>query len=145
MIRSQPITRAAFIEVVESYIGTPVAHRGRVPHVGLDCVGLIIAACRELGMVIPEPSPYGRLPDADTLRAGLRPYCTEMPGTMRVPGDILQVYAGRQPRHVVVYTGQNECGQHIVVHAWGKNSRVQRALLGQIVAATWSINAMGAR
>lgn len=135
--------RSAFIRLVESYVGTPVVHRGRVPHVGLDCVGVLIAACRELGLEVPEPPPYGKIPDADTLRAGLRPYCTEMPASMRVPGDILQVYAGRQARHVVVFTGLNKCGQQLVVHAWGKNGVVQRALLDSIVAATWSINAMG--
>ena len=131
--------RAAFIRLVESYIGTPIAHRGRLPHVGLDCVGVPIAACRALGMEIAEPPVYGKLPDADTLRYGLGLYCSEMPPDVRVPGDLLQVYAGKQARHVVVYTGRNKHGQDLVVHAWGKNSIVQRAILDERVVACWVI------
>jgi cell wall-associated NlpC family hydrolase len=135
-------SRNAFVRLVESYIGTPVVHRGRLPHIGLDCVGLAIAACRELGMDIPEPSVYGKLPDADVLRAGLSLYCREVLVSSRVPGDLLQVYAGKQARHLVVFTGVNASNQHLVVHAWGKNSIVQRAILDDVVAACWAINGM---
>lgn len=141
-VKKQP-SRSLFIATVESYIGTPVVHRGRVAHRALDCVGLPIAACRAMGMEIEEPPLYGKLPDAATLRVGLLRYCRELPGDQRVPGDILQVFAGKQARHVVVFTGVNKCGQHIVVHAWGKNSRVQRALLDvNIVVAAWAVEGM---
>jgi len=138
----QKVSRNSFVSLVESYIGTPVKHRGRTPHVGLDCVGLVIAACRALGLEVPEPPLYGKLPDADVLRAGLNLYCSERPANDPVPGDLLQVYAGKQARHVVVLTGVNKCGQQLVVHAWGKNSIVQRALLDDRVVACWAINGM---
>lgn len=140
---AQPkLMRSTFVSLVESYIGTPVVHRGRVPHVGLDCVGLPIAACRAMGMVIAEPPAYSKLPDADVLRYGLSLYCREMPASSRVPGDLLQVYAGKQARHVVIYTGVTKQGQDLVVHAWGKNSIVQRALLDDIVVACWIIKGL---
>lgn len=136
------LLRSWFIRLVESYIGTRVVHRGRLPGVGLDCVGVPIAACRALGLEIPEPPTYGKLPDADTLRYGLALYCREMPPEQRVPGDLLQVYAGKQARHVVVYTGVTKHGQHLVVHAWGRNSIVQRAILNDRVLACWVIKGM---
>lgn len=136
------LRRSSFVALVESYIGTPVVHRGRVPHVGLDCVGVPIAACRALGMEVAEPPAYGKLPDADTLRYGLGLYCREMPPETRVPGDLLQVYAGKQARHVVVFTGVTQHGQHLVVHAWGKNSIVQRAILDDTVVACWVIKGL---
>ena len=142
IIPAKKISRNDFVAKVESYIGTPVVHRGRVPHHGLDCVGLAIAACRELGLAVAEPPLYGKLPDADQLRAGLNLYCREMPASTRVPGDLLQVYAGKQARHLVVFTGVAKSGQHLIVHAWGKNSIVQRAILEDIVAACWVVNGM---
>ena len=142
LVPRRKVSRNAFVSLVEGYIGTPVVHRGRIPHIGLDCVGLAIAACRALGMDVPEPPIYGKLPDADVLRAGLNLYCSERPAATRVPGDLLQVYAGKQARHVVVFTGVNSCGQHLVVHAWGKNGVVQRAILDDRVVAAWAINGM---
>ena len=142
MTTTPALLRSQFVSLVESYIGTPVVHHGRVPHVGLDCVGLPIAACRALGMEVLEPPMYGKLPDADTLRYGLGLYCREMLPEMRVPGDLLQVFVGKQARHVVVFTGVNKSRQHLIVHAWGKNSIVQRAILDERVVACWVVNGM---
>ncbi len=142
MIAPPKISRAQFIATVESYIGTPVVHRGRLPHCGLDCVGIPICACRELGFAIEEPPHYGKFPTEDQLAAGLEVYCDQRPPESRVPGDLLQVYAGRQARHVVVFTGLNPFGQHLIVHAWGKNSMVQRAILMDMVRHCWTVRGM---
>jgi len=136
------IKRMEFIEVVNSYIGTPVVHRGRLPHVGLDCVGLPICALRALGMRIDEPPYYGKIPSQAQLTEGLQVYCEQMPPEERVPGDLLQVFAGRQARHVLVYTGRNDFGQQLVVHAWGRNAMVQRAILTDQVLSCWSVRGM---
>lgn len=131
--------REQFLAAVTSFVGTPVQHAGRTPGVGLDCVGVAIAACRRIGMEVDDTRTYDRLPSGDQLRAGLLGYCDEVPVADRIPGDLLQVFFGKQPRHLVVLVGQNECGQDVVVQALGRKAKVRKTLLAARIAACWRI------
>lgn len=50
------------------FVGTPFRHQGRLPGVGLDCLGVVVFAC---GASTHDRREYGRLPDARALRAAL--------------------------------------------------------------------------
>lgn len=50
------------------FVGTPFRHQGRLPGVGLDCLGVVVFAC---GACSDDRRDYGRLPDARALRAAL--------------------------------------------------------------------------
>lgn len=129
------ITRDQFVAAVESLIGTPVKHMGRAPRIGLDCVGVPLAAVRLCGVDAPEPPPYSRRPSEDELSAGLSRYCDKIPIDEVMRGDILQTCVGSVARHVHVVTGTNECGQIMTVHAWLRSRIVQRSMpLGRVVA-----------
>jgi cell wall-associated NlpC family hydrolase len=131
------IPRAQFLDAVLACIGTPVAHMGRVPGGGLDCVGLLWAACRACGLDLPPTQSYGVLPSESQLTAGLLAYCDRCDDL--AAAHAWQVMAGRQARHIVVPVGVNGYGQAEVVHAWGKHSKVRRAVLTDHVAAGWRI------
>lgn len=52
------------VRVAKSYVGTPFHHQGRLPHVGLDCGGLLVAIARELKLPVAYDQPnYRMLPD----------------------------------------------------------------------------------
>lgn len=125
------IQRHEFIAAVESCIGTPVVHTGRTIGEGLDCGGVPWAAARACGLDLAPTRRYVRWPSGDELTAILGDFCD--------PSDIdsahvLQVYVGREPRHVVVPVGNG-----YVVHAWGKHREVKRAILTDRVYAGWRI------
>lgn len=40
---------------VEDLVGVAYAEGGRAPRTGLDCWGVVIEACRRLGLAIPDP------------------------------------------------------------------------------------------
>ena len=63
------ITREDIVRVARSYIGTPYHHMGRTPRVRLDCAGVLICACRELGIYPPDFDipPYSPMPDGKLL------------------------------------------------------------------------------
>ena len=44
---------ADFVAAAEGMIGTPFHHQGKIPGVGLDCVGLIYCAARAAGFRVP--------------------------------------------------------------------------------------------
>jgi cell wall-associated NlpC family hydrolase len=51
-----------------SFVGTPFRHQGRLPGVGLDCLGVVVFAC---GATRDDRRDYGRMPDARALRDAL--------------------------------------------------------------------------
>lgn len=55
------------ITAARAYLGTPHHHQGRVIGVGVDCVGLLCCASRDLGVVLDEGGAYSRRPDGKTL------------------------------------------------------------------------------
>ncbi len=131
------IPRADFIAAVMRCVGTQVGHRGRTIDGALDCVGVPWAACRAVGLDVPDTQDYGIFPGGDELATGLRGYCTATDD--RDAAHIYQVLAGRQARHVVVPVGVDEHGRHMVVHAWGKQRRVELTPLAHTIVTMWRI------
>lgn len=131
------IARADFLAAVRSCIGTEVGHRGRTIGGALDCVGVPWAACRAVGLEVPDTADYGIFPGGDQLSSGLLAYCDQVDELDRA--HILQVFVGRQARHVVVPVETNEAGELRVVHAWGKSRRVELVKLDYTIAHLWRI------
>ena len=129
------IARAEFIRAVRSCIGTEVIHMGRKPGKALDCVGLPWAACNSLGMGLPATMVNNAMPSEADLTAGMSKYCAQVDDG----GHLLQVYIGREARHIVVPVGFNECGQVLVVHAWGYGRKVCEAVFDKPVLHRWNI------
>lgn len=50
------------VDVARTWIGTPYVHQARGPkgpEGGVDCVGLLIGVCREMGLIGPDYDPNG--------------------------------------------------------------------------------------
>ena len=131
------ITRDAFIESVRKCIGTPVVHMGRRCGKALDCVGLPWAACKDAGLELSDTDTYDGLPSGENLTTGLSAFCTQVEDP--AAAHLWQVYHGKQPRHVVVPVGSNECGQPLVVHALGKRRAVIETVFDGAIAVYWRI------
>lgn len=130
------IDRADFLAAVRNCLGTPVVHLGRTPGKALDCVGLPWAACNALGMALPMTQDYGGVPSADDLAEGIASYCDEVENG----GHLWQVFVGQQARHIVIPSRLNECGQQLVIHAWGAGRRrVCETVYNRRVARRWHI------
>lgn len=103
-------TRAAFVETVLSYVGTPFHHQGRLPGVGLDCPGPIICAARHHGLVAPnfDVTAYSRIPDGVTLQAHCETYMDRVQLDDAQPGDvILAGFRNGPPQHLGVIVERN--------------------------------------
>ncbi len=121
------ITRADVVLVARTYINTPFHHRGRTPGVGLDCVGIPICVCRELGTIPPDfdVPPYTPTPDGRSMRAWCDEYLRPVSeGAMR-PGDMLMAIVDKDPQHICVI-GDHIHGGLSIIHASnsGDNPRV---------------------
>jgi cell wall-associated NlpC family hydrolase len=105
------VTRAAFVALVRSYVGTPFHHQGRLPGVGMDCPAPIVCACWHFGLKPREFDVVGypRVPDGVTLQRYCDEHMTRIAPALLQPGDaVLVAWAGGPPQHlgvVVDYPG----------------------------------------
>jgi len=105
-----------FIEVARSYVGTPFLHQGRLPGVGLDCIGVIVCAAHEIGINLIDSTDYDREPNSDKLQSEIQKQLVRV--IMLIPGDILLIAYMRDPRHTAIYTGST------IIHAHNRVDKV---------------------
>jgi hypothetical protein len=93
----------AFAEAAAGFIGAPFSLHGRHRATGLDCVGLVVAALKEIGREVEVPTDYGlRNSSIDRFlpalgRAGFAP-CDQCLAS----GDLLLVQTGPAQFHLLV-------------------------------------------
>lgn len=95
-------TRAEIVAAARSYLGVRWHHQGR-NRAGLDCIGLVIAVAKDLGLSDYDINGYARIPDGKTLRATM---CEQMDVLKRepLPGDVLLFAFQRNPLHTAIVT-----------------------------------------
>ena len=66
------ISRSEIVETARACLGTPFHHQGRMPGVGLDCVGLVVVVAKKLEAAYTDMRAYSMRPDGKTLLEMLR-------------------------------------------------------------------------
>jgi cell wall-associated NlpC family hydrolase len=104
------------LQVAQDAIGTPFLHQGRAAWLGLDCAGLYVHICRELGLLHIDAKGYPRNPYDCQLEKQL----DSQPCLERVsdaaPGDILAMRISKQPQHIGIHAGYID-GHPYIIHA----------------------------
>ena len=118
------VRREEFISAVMSCVKTPVRHMGRTIGVGLDCVGVPIAALAAVGGSQIETGLYSVIPEPAVLRDQLVKHARSVGVEHGQPGDILVALWKGAPRHVIVYVDQDKAGRMRGVHARGQSGVV---------------------
>lgn len=106
------------IAAARGCVGTPFHHQGRVPLVGLDCIGLVIVALRAAGLEVQDRTDYGRLPEPEALRQALAAHgavAVEAP----VAGAVVLFAICGMPSHVALCS---DAGR--MIHAYAPVGRV---------------------
>lgn len=113
-------TAAEVIACARLYIGVRYQHQGR-NRAGLDCLGLVVRVCHDLGLSSFDSRAYGRLPNGDQMRAALREQCTEVDGEPRL-GLVALMRFATEPQHVGLV------GDHVggvsLIHALAASRKV---------------------
>ena len=105
-------------------LGTPFHHQGRTPHVGLDCIGLIVVALRANGVAVRDRTDYDRRPDGTSLIAALESHGAVAVTTIKA-GDILVFRYDRQPQHVALATAPDS-----MIHSFAPAGSVVETTIG---------------
>lgn len=125
---------AAFIAAARSMVGTPYRHQGRLPGVGLDCIGLPFAAAWEVGLVdrSVDVRDYPSRPDGHSLIAhcdlllDLKKRGRPLQADLEL-GDLLVMRWDKDPQHFGIVADYPK-GGFSLIHAMavlaGKRGRV---------------------
>jgi len=120
------IERAAWVATLLEYERTPYAHQGRLPGVGLDCIGPLICGAKAHGLVHAgfDISDYPRQPDG-SLQPYLDAHLIRKPRAELGIGDVvLNGFRTLPPQHIAVIVGER-WGEWEMLHA---NSIVGRVI-----------------
>jgi len=104
------ILASNIVEEARTWVGVPFRHQGRSRQ-GIDCIGLPIMICRELGLLPKdfETSTYGRLPTGEMIdRLGEQCIASDVV----VPGSLIVIAWTKTAAHVGICTGAN------MIHAY---------------------------
>ncbi len=114
----------AVIAAARACLGTPFHHQGRLPGVGLDCIGLVIVAARAAGLEVNDRADYAPRPDGAALVAAIEAHGARRVEAIRA-GDILVFRYGALPQHVALATSATT-----MIHAFAPARRVVETALG---------------
>lgn len=112
------ITRSQIIETARSFVGTPYHHQGRLPGVGMDCVGMIVCVARALNLAVEDYTRYSANPDGsllDRVEASL----VRIPTELAIAGDVVMFYIQQPtlPQHLAILSDVG------MIHAFDGGSR----------------------
>lgn len=108
-----------FLGEVEALRGTPFVHQGRVPGVGIDCVGVGIVPALRCGLMpgFADLTCYPRDPTGQ-LRQVLDTYLVEVPLDARRAGDVLVFAWSAHDQHIGILLANGR-----VMHSWNIGAR----------------------
>ncbi len=139
-IKAQEIVTQA-----RTWLGTKYHHQGRLKKStkgagGVDCIGLIVGVCKELGIQdgagIPiseyDQTGYALYPEGKRLEQAVLKHLRLVPAEKMRPGDILLFKIFKEPQHVGLVSDYVDGGFGII-HC---NSR-SGAVVEHVLSDTW--------
>jgi cell wall-associated NlpC family hydrolase len=105
------------IATARNYLGTPYHHLGRVKGIGIDCLGLIICVCRDLGLPYRDRPTYSRYATGVNLFAEFEEQCQP---SVRGEGKILIFAMRKVANHCGIEATLG--GEPSVIHALGPSA-----------------------
>lgn len=115
------VSRVAIVDAAREMLGTSFVHQGRLPGVGVDCVGLLVCVARRLGIPHRDDPTYTRRPRISRLKEALAHSMVEVPIDAAGAGDALVM----RPAHVGLITPDG------MIHAHQDVGKVQEHALNE--------------
>lgn len=108
------------IEAARKYLGVPFRHQGRTPPLALDCAGLFVQVCRDIGLPVDDEQGYGVNPHKGLLEQSIerQPFLVRVPKEQMKAGDILLMRFNTDPQHIAIHAGET------MIHAYSHAGKV---------------------
>lgn len=123
------MNRTKIIEAARELIGTPWAHQGRMPGVGIDCAGVIVHILKRKGISY-DVAGYSYEPNGElTFHADA--CLTRIPKDSFKPGDVLIFRVKRLPQHVAIATDKG------ILHSYNRGAGTSSRVVETSLTEQW--------
>lgn len=133
------LSRAQIVAEARSFIGTPWQHQGRAPGIGLDCIGMLVAAAKSLGQSTYDRTDYEPTGDMSHLPALLDEHAIRIQINEIQPADIVVLNLQGQP-HLAIIGNYPIAGQVTMIHSLVARGKVVEHRLDSV----WRSKIVGA-
>lgn len=113
-------TREQIIDYARTLIGTPYGHQQRLPGIGLDCLGVVLAIAYHFNLSDYDNITYPREGNGEEMIATFEEHLYKVDSPQL--GDILVFKFRRHPQHVGILSSLN--GEPTLIHAYSSIDRV---------------------
>lgn len=105
--------------IARRMIGTRWRHQGRSIETGVDCAGVVVLVCRELGAVPPgfDVTGYLRAPNPAAFIQKFRDWLDEKPVAEMQPDDVVLMHDHFYPCHCGILSVHPRYGTLSVIHS----------------------------
>lgn len=90
-------------EAARTYLGCKWHHLGR-NRAGIDCLGLLVLAARDVGVELDDKKNYPRQADGESLLAECDRQLKKADKHNLKPNDIVVIRFGKSPQHIGIVT-----------------------------------------
>ena len=115
------MTRDELINSARSYLGTPFHHQGRLPHVGLDCAGLVVCAASENGYAVDDVRGYANIPSQGLFTQSVMGHCDKINIDELQAGDLCMFAFTSEPQHIAIVSSVEPLK---IIHAYLQVNKV---------------------
>ena len=129
--------RRAIVAHCRALCGTPWVHQGRLPVLGLDCIGVAIEATKAAGEWTPEvaaqvPDNYGRIPHNNNFYKFLNRVMSPIAEKDKLIGDLALICWRSYTMHIGVLSDKlrdgSVTGPFSLIHALANFKRVDEQI-----------------
>ena len=129
-------SRIEVVEFLRTMLGTPFHHQGRLPGVGIDCIGAVIVPLQYFKIMDYDVGIYSRLPDSSKIYAFLSEaekngIAWVIPKKDRLPGDVGLFRIRKEPQHFAWITDVG------VLHAQYSNNPKRKSVVEHSMDQKW--------
>lgn len=111
--------RTDVVAAARSKLGANFRHQARGPD-AYDCVGIVIAVAKDLGLSNFNTTAYSRAPNPQEMRKALEEHLDYVRWDAVQPGDVLW-FRAPEPQHLAIVTQRDPMQ---MVHAFARVNRV---------------------
>lgn len=120
--------RSDIIAAARAHLNVPFRHQGRTPSLALDCAGLFVLVCRDLGLPVIDEQGYARTPYNGLLEQCIdrQPFLRRISKEQAREGDVLLMRFDTEPQHIAFHAGYS------MIHAYEHAGKVVEHRLASV-------------